>query len=35
MPPRKILKNKCPDIEFGDIMESLIAILCVLISKLK
>ena len=32
MSPRKILKNRSPDIEFGDILESLMAILCALIS---
>ena len=31
----KILKNRCPDIEFGGILESLMAILRALISKFK
>ena len=27
MPPWKILKNRCPDIEFGGILESLMVIM--------
>ena len=27
MPPRRILKNGCPDIEFGGILESFMAII--------
>ena len=31
MPPGKILKNRCPDIEFGSILESYMAmiIMCI------
>ena len=36
MPPKRILKNRCSDIEFGGILESLMAILgALLIPKFK
>ena len=35
MSPRKILKIRGSDIEFGGILESYMAILCALISKFK
>ena len=32
MPRRKILKNRCPDIEFGSILESFMAIIIICIN---
>ena len=32
MPPRKILKNRCLDIEFGRILESFMAIIIMCIN---
>ena len=32
MPPRKILKNRCPDIEFGSIMGSFMAVIIICIN---
>ena len=34
-PPRKILKNRCSEIESGGILECLLAILYALISRVK
>ena len=32
MPPRKILKNRCPDVEFSSILESFMAIIIMCIN---